>query len=177
MTPEHTTNNNQIVKRKVSKILYATDLSPEAPQAYQYVLFVAKQFGADITCLHVLDKPSGEIASTLAGYLPIDKPKELTDKNLHDAMGEMLRRDEQDYIKKLVGSGEETSPSELGIRSVQKVVYGVVEDEILKQADKIGADLIILGAHRKPNSDKYFNSMSKRVLRKSKVPVTIVPVI
>lgn len=177
MTPENTKKNNETVKREISKILYATDLSPEAPQAYQYVLFVAKQFGADITCLHVLDKPLGEIANTLAGYLPIDKRKEFTDKNLQDAMVEMLRRDEQDYIKKLVGSGNETSPAGLGIRSVEKVVYGVVEDEILKQADKIGADLIILGAHRKPNSDKYFNSLSKKVLRKSKVPVTIVPII
>ena len=135
-----------------------------------------KQFDAEITCLHVLDKPSGEISNTLADYLPRDKRKELTDKNLHDAMREMLHRDEQDYIKKLVGSGEETSPSELGIRSVKKVVYGVVEEVILKQADKIGADLIILGAHRKPNSDKYFNSLSKKVLRKSQVPVTIVPI-
>lgn len=171
MTIENTTNSN------VRKILYATDLSPEAPQAYQYVLFVAKQFNADITCLHVLDKPSGEIVNTLADYLPKDKRKELTDKNLRDAMGEMLRRDEQDYIKKLVGSGKETNPTELGLRSVKKVVYGVVEDEILKQAEKIGADLIVLGAHRKPNSDKYFNALSKKVLRKSKVPVTVVPII
>ncbi len=168
---------NTKVQNKVKRILYATDLSPEAPQVYQYVLFVANQFGAAVTCLHVIDQPSKEAQLALATYLSKDRREELTSKNLQEAMAEMLRRDEQDYIRQTIGSGDELNPKELGITSVKKVVNGNVEEQILEQSEKIGADLVILGAHRKPNSDTYFNSISKRVLRRSKVPVTIVPIV
>lgn len=135
------------VRKAVKKILYATDLSPEAPQVYQYVLFMANQFGAEVTCLHVIDQPSEEAQVALTAYLPRE------------------------------GSGDGLNPKSLGVSSVKKVVYGNVEDQILAQSQHNDADLIILGAHRKPNSDTYFNSISKRVLRRSKVPVTIVPIV
>jgi len=42
-------------KNQIKRILYATDLTKSAPKVYQYVLFLAKQFNAEIVCLHVID--------------------------------------------------------------------------------------------------------------------------
>ena len=42
-------------KNDIKRILYATDLTESAPRVYQYVLYLAQQFNAEIVCLHVID--------------------------------------------------------------------------------------------------------------------------
>ncbi len=42
----------------IKRILYATDLTKSAPKVYQYVLYLARQFNAEVICIHVIDKYS-----------------------------------------------------------------------------------------------------------------------
>ncbi len=160
---------------KIKKILYATDLSQDAPKVFQYVLSIARQFGAEVISLHVIERYSEDVKITLAKYFSKEKEKEMMDNNYQETMNEMLFRD-----KMASGYGETVEEWEdqthLGVKSINKVVYGNIEEQILMWSDKINPDLIILGAHKKSFTHTYWNTVGKRVLKRSKVPVTIVPI-
>jgi nucleotide-binding universal stress UspA family protein len=52
------------------------------------------------------------------------------------------------------------------------VVPGIPYDEIIKKAEEIGADLIIVGTHGRTGLDHVlFGSTAEKVVRKSAVPV------
>ncbi len=154
---------------QIKKILYATDLSKAAPQFFQYAVFIANQHNAHITSLHVMEEPSQDAILALASYLGKDKSEVMAQKG-KGAIEEMEAR-----VKRICFSSpaEETiDPERLKIR----VVKGYPEAEILKASRKMEADLIIMGAHEKGFTHTFLGSVAKRVLRRSRIPVLIVPV-
>ena len=57
-----------------------------------------------------------------------------------------------------------------------EVVEGYPADEILKKADEFHCDTIIMGVHSKGFlKHSYFGSTSKKVLRRARKPVYIIP--
>jgi nucleotide-binding universal stress UspA family protein len=58
---------------------------------------------------------------------------------------------------------------------VDKVVYGNVEEQILKHSVNSNCDLVVMGAHEKPFFT-FTTTLSKRVMKRSKVPVTVIPI-
>ena len=65
---------------------------------------------------------------------------------------------------------------EQGIDATALLIQGPTVATTLNQADKLGADLIVVGSHgRSAIYDVLVGSYSAGVLRKSKVPVLVVP--
>ena len=57
-----------------------------------------------------------------------------------------------------------------------EVCQGYPADEIIKQADDLPCDLIVMGTHGKGIvSQAFFGSVAKRVLRRVRKPVFIIP--
>ena len=56
-----------------------------------------------------------------------------------------------------------------------EVCKGYPEEEILKKADKFNCDAIIMGTHQKGMTHTFLGSVAKRVLRRSRIPVFIIP--
>lgn len=158
------------MKHKISKILYATGLGEMAPRGFRYALAVAKQTGAEVLSLHVVEKFSYEGKMTLAENFTKEERRELLRRTMRADMEEMLNRD-----NKLL-----SDPELAGLREVKasnEVVHGVPEDRILQVATEIGADLIIVNAHQKGRINKnMIGSVARRVLRRSQIPVTVFPI-
>ncbi len=170
--PEDTLTNNNQVKR----ILYATDLTKSAPKVYQYVLYLAKQFNAEIVCLHVIDRYSQNTAMTFAmSYLTREEKQEIFLREKNKSLGEMVHRNRQTFIRQQLGTVDGFYPEQLGLAIENKVVFGNVEEQIIRQSVDSNCDLIAMGAHEKPLFT-FTTTLSKRVMKRSKVPVTVVPI-
>lgn len=165
-----TTLRGNIMANKIQKILYATDLSQAAPQVFQYALFIANQFNAHITSLHVVEELSLEAKYAFSTYFREEAGKEMFAKREHEAMDEI-----NDRIRKLCETPpEDGEPVDLNRLEI-RVTKGYPEEQILKISKEIDADLIIMGAHEKGFTHTFLGSVAKRVLRRSRIPVTIVP--
>ena len=162
-------------KNHIKRILYATDLTTSAPKVYQYVLYLAKQFNAEIICLHVIEKYSQDANMTLATYFPKEIRQELLLQETNKSREEMVHRNHQSFIHQQLGLEDGLCPDQLGLKIVDKVVYGNVEEQILKHSVNSDCDLVVMGAHEKPLFT-FTTTLSKRVMKRSKVPVTVVPI-
>ena len=56
------------------------------------------------------------------------------------------------------------------------VISGVPHEEIISQAENVGADVIVMGTHGRSGLDHVlFGSTTEKVIRKSNIPVLSVP--
>ena len=69
-----------------------------------------------------------------------------------------------------------SDPEAENIFETIEVVEGYPADEIPSKADKLNCDVIIMGTHGKGFlKHSYFGSTSKKVLRRVRIPVFIIP--
>lgn len=161
-------------KNHIRRILYATDLTKSAPKVYQYVLYLAKQFNAEIVCLHVIDKYSQDVNMTLSAYLPKKVRQDILLRETNKSLKEMAHRNRQTFIRQQLGLEDGLCPDKLGLTITDMVAYGNIEEQILRHSINSDCDLIVMGAHEKPLFT-FTTTLSKRVMKRSKVPVTVVP--
>jgi nucleotide-binding universal stress UspA family protein len=168
-------NNAVSSKNDIKRILYATDLTKSAPQVYQYALYLAKQCNAEIVCLHVIDTYSQKSAMAFAMcYLTSDVKQEILKREKNRHLEEMVHRNRKTFIRQQFSTEDGLYPEQLGLTVENKVVFGNVEEQILKHSIDSNCDLIVMGAHEKPFYT-FTTTLSKRVTKRSRVPVTIVP--
>ena len=153
----------------IKEILYTTDLSRSAAHALQYALSLAKKYDAHITILHVMEEMSENAKLVMATYLDKEFRKGMAEKRETQAM-EALKTRLNTYCAKEMG--EDPSLCDLTTLKVRK---GYPEEQILGMARELDSDLIIMGAHEKGFSHTFLGSVAKRVLRRSRRPVFIVP--
>jgi len=148
----------------IKKILYASDLSANARHAFVYAASIAHRYGAGITILHVLEAPP------LSVYLLGEQWEEIKDKNVKRAITEVNTR--LDKFRANISTEFASHPF-----TVDDIVVktGIPEEEILREAEKGGFDVVVMGTHGQgPFADAMMGSTARRVLRRSKKPVLVV---
>ncbi len=140
------------------KILTAVDFSAVTGRVLEHTKVLANALGAEVTLVHVAD-PEPEFV----GYEP--GPPSVR----HDAAKEF--RQEHRQIQELAGilRGE-------GIKTMPLLVQGVTVDAILEEAERLDADMIIIGSHG--HGAVYhliMGSVGEGVVKGAKCPVLVVP--
>ena len=156
---------------EIKRILYATDLSPNAAYAMRYASMIARQNDAHIVILHVIEKMSATSQALLSSYLDKDQ-LEARSQAAVDYQIERIRKRLDLFCEK-----ECVYDPDL-VRRVEKIEVreGFPADEILKEADAIDSDLIVMGTHGKGLLENTFvGSMAHRVMRRSRRPIFVVP--
>src|SRR5688572_17030749 len=127
------------------RVLYATDLSEASPAALHYCADLARVLGASVTMLHVLD---------LHGAVAFDN-----EADIHALlMGRMHKTVGEEHCE--------------GLQIATEVVKGVPHREILKFADTINADLIVINLQSKGLLERaLLGATAERVIRSSPTPV------
>jgi nucleotide-binding universal stress UspA family protein len=155
---------------EIKKILYATDLSENARFAFGYAASLANRYGAGITILHVLEDLSPYRDSLVMNVLGETKWKELRKGNEEKILATLKER-----LEKFCSDVGAELPACPFITDDIIVKIGNPIDEILKQAEATGCDLIVMGAHGHGIlGDTMMGSVSRRVLRRSKKPVLVI---
>jgi len=128
----------------IKRILFATDFSPCAHHAGEYVAFLAKAYEATVAILHVLEIYEGAYVTT------VQDPSET-----HDRLDDIVRRLAQPAGR---------------VRSQQRA--GIPDTIICETAQEVHADLIVLGTHGRTGlRHVLLGSTAERVLTMAPCPV------
>jgi nucleotide-binding universal stress UspA family protein len=131
------------------RILYATDLPESNLPGLHYCADLARSLGAHLTLLHVMR--------------PLESPAFEDEAELHAIrMGELHKAIEREHGGDLDVATE--------------VVRGTPHHEILKYAETINADLIVINLHSQGLLERaLLGSTAERVIRSAPIPVLAIP--
>jgi len=156
---------------QIKRILFATDLSPNSPIVMQYALNSAIKNDAEIIILYVFEHEDATARAMLDLYLDKNQRQKIFAGHTTEARELIEQR-----LKKLRDRELKNTP-ELDDNSISITLgEGFPAEEILRKADELNCDLIIMGTHGKGIlRHTFLGSTSKRVLRRTRKPVCIVP--
>ncbi len=163
-------------------ILFTTNLSADCAQAYNLALSLSARYQAQIHILHVMESRDGYTESYLKAVLGDDKWQEIKQAHEDSARSVLIGKKptnkliQQTLNQFFLDLGREFdiecnfTPPQFLIRE------GEVVSTILEQAQEHSCDVIIMAGKKKIfGHDARIGSTIKVVLRRSKVPVLVVP--
>ncbi len=153
-----------MIMSQVKKILFPTDFSPTAQNAFKHCLILADYYQAKIEVLHVvfpeyaaMDVPVVSMATTrekVDAAVPV----------MHSFLELGLSQTQALYAFQAIPRVEE------------KVEIGIAIGTIVKMANEHDADLIMMGTKGSHNTlEKAFGSVSTGVIEQAKCPVMLIP--
>lgn len=154
---------------KIEKILYATDLGPGSPYVFRYALSLARQYDAKIVIVK-----AAEPLSTFG--------QSLVELHISHAQSEEIHRQARQQVKSDIKGRlhafceAELTRAEDGEERVEaiEVVEGHPFEVILEQAQKVGADVIVMGTHRHTVlGEAMLGTTAQKVVHSATIPVLL----
>lgn len=156
---------------QVKRILVAKDLGKEASNVVRYALELASKFGADVHVLHVMPTVDHAVLNMVAISMGPDKLARFNAENEANQAEETRKQ-----LNRIIGEEKALGDFKLKSEPTIEVHHGEAAPMILSVADRIDADLIILGSHSKGKLHYAFlGSVAEKILRQSQRAVFIVP--
>ncbi len=156
----------------IKNILYATDLSKNSAFAFRYAMSLADSLDAKITIVYILPMIDSAMEVPIISQMGEDQYYKLMEERSRETIEkikELLREFTRRELKNAKKHEERVSSI--------LVHEGDTVDEILKTADKINCELIIMGAHGKGIlGHTFLGTIPDKVLRRSRIPVLVVPI-
>ena len=155
---------DEIEKPIMKKILYPTDFSDAAENAFVFALQIADHLGASIITLHAFDRP--DISDfNLPGVL----------REVYDSIDLEVFENYEDEIPVLRDIA--TDNGYYHVPMVHVLEEGAPVSAILRTANKNKADLIVMGATGAGMMESlFFGTISGKVMEEAHCPVIVVPV-
>lgn len=143
-----------------SRILVPTDMSEHSDRAIRQALDIAKLFNSEVFVLHVIKDPTR--LCTVDSCIS----EELMDRFTAEAF-DSARRGVRSQLVKFLSMGN--------INIATDVKAGVPHDEILKEAEVNGIDLIVIASRGATGLAKYLmGSVARHLLQAATCPVLLV---
>jgi len=135
-------------------ILFATDFSEGSDFAFKAALSMAGKYDSKLIVIHVINEPV-DLRGFYVPHISFDKLEEEIEQGAEKLMEKFCRTHMQDF------NNFETY-----------VLPGIPYDEIIKKAESLNTDLIVMGTHGRTGLDHVlFGSTAEKVVRKSPIPV------
>lgn len=155
---------------EIKRILYATDLSETARYAYGYAVSLADRYEAKITVIHVVEELSPFAQSMVEDIIGTEKLKKLR-KEKESKIIDSIKQRLENFCQQAI---QEVPDCPLVVEKTI-VETGQPVEYIVRQAEKMDADLIVVGSHGQGMlADVTMGSTSRRVLRRCSRPVLVV---
>ncbi len=151
----------------IQTILYTTPLDDYSRPVFRHAVQLARLTGARIHMLHVIE-PVGEMGHALiSNYLPEEMVRRMHEEGIHKVLDQMRERVDRFIADELA------SLADYGTLKITPVVaQGPHAEVILEQAEKLDADVIIMGSE---NRFGHHSHTASQVIRYARVPVYVVP--
>jgi universal stress protein A len=144
-------------RRRIARMLVATDLSPASTAAIRKAIVIARANGASLLLAHAYQPPS----LILEGYVP-PQAVEMWD----DSLREGVRKKMQPYLDEAENAG---------VRAEAVILSGSPQEAITEAAREWHADLVIVGTHGRTGVPRFFlGSVAARVVSSAPCPVMTV---
>jgi len=147
---------------EITKILFATDLSKNSLYAFGYAVQIARQFGAAITVLHVVEP----VAGTLTNWVK----EKMEEEELTESVGAI-----RGHLERFC---EVMDKDRTCIELVSNILVRVGQpvEEILDAAKEESSDVLVLGTRGKGFlKNALMGSVSRKVLDRASRPVVVIP--
>ncbi len=155
----------------LKKILYATDLSTNSAYAFSHAVNMALKHEARIVILHVFEPIRMTPPTLTTSYLSMEETEAIIEQKIAEA-----RKRIKDRIKLCRENEFKNSVDVDEMVEAIEVVEGYPAEEIIKMADARPCDVIVMGTHGKGVlMQTFLGSVTKKVLRRIRKPVFIVP--
>lgn len=170
-----------IPKVKINRILYATDLSQSARYAFAYALSMANAHDAELVILHVISEVP-DMDQKVIGYISREQWEEIKQRNLQEVRESLVgKKRDRVAIREVLDQFYENAMESRGNTAAKSdeilVVRGNAVEEIVKQSKARNCDMIVMGSHGHGTlADAMMGSTSRRVVRRSSIPVLVVRV-
>lgn len=150
-------------------LLYATDLTPNAARAFRHAVSIARHYDARIHILHVIPEVDAAVVNYVSTVMGDGTLGEHEAGHRSEVRDEIRRRLEAFAQEELADH-----PEDLARVASVEAAHGSPAAQILEWAEKLDADLIVMGSHGKGRlRHTFLGSEAERVLHKSRRPVLI----
>ena len=139
------------------RILCAIDFSPTSMSALDEAVRTLRQDGGTMRLLHVVDIVQAVVPRVALEFSTIDYAEPLTI-----------------YARRRLRTVLSLAQDLYG-RVHAQVDVGLVVDQIVRNADELKADLVVLGVRKRGRMTRLLGSTTDRVLRRLDCPVLVVP--
>ncbi len=143
----------------IKNIVFATDFSDNSILAFNSAKSLAVEHNAKLLILFVQkDTEDTRFHYSIARLLP-EETKDIAEKNIEEHFSHFIEKNGSDF------------------KSYEKIVrHGKPFVEIIKLSEERSADLIVVGSHGRTGIEHVMiGSTSERLVRRSKIPVLIIP--
>jgi nucleotide-binding universal stress UspA family protein len=156
----------------VKKILYVSDLESGSRPAFRAAVSLCGHYAeSQITYLHVIESLSGTTRSVLSNMMEKEEIEEMLKKGIDALSGKIQERIER-FCEQELEEHEVLSLKNITAR----VEEGTPWKTILKVADEIEADVIVMGTRKHSSIGQLLlGSTATKTLSHSKRPVLVVP--
>ena len=147
----------------MKKILFPTDFSANANNAFNYALHLAAKLGADIITLHAYKMPQIHVAHLPnTAYQIMEQQTENEFAQYQKAAQEMHEQAENEHLSQ--------------VNIIHMLEEGLTVDKILEVSEKENVDIIVLGTTGATGLKQVFlGSNAARVIDFAKCPVLAIP--
>lgn len=157
---------------RIKSILYATDLTDNSAYAFRYAVNSAQKHDAKIHILHVLEKPHSSVGVLVELHFEEGQLEKLW-KERRDEQIKRINQRLKEFAERELKNDQETLKRVASI----VVIEGEPAVEILRKADELDCDVIIMGTHGKGwITHAFLGSVAEKVLSRVKKPVYIIPI-
>ncbi|MBU0719938.1 universal stress protein [bacterium] len=140
--------------RTLKTILVALGMSDTDTKVIQRALLIAKDVHAQIHFIHIVDIPVLDI--------------EITSEFLSQEI------DKEDLKKRMIQKVNDAGDTH-GLEPHFHIKIGTPSEHVIHTAQKIQADLIVMGAHTRPKIEEYYlGSTAENIAKKSARPILVV---
>jgi nucleotide-binding universal stress UspA family protein len=155
----------------VKKIVYASDIEEGSRPAFRAAVSMAGHYNAEITFLHVIEPLSASAKNLLKTMMNDESLNEMHQESVNNLKSKLVER-----IERFCSSELDDNEKMRDDQVIPRVEEGVAEKVILRVADEINADLIVMGTRTHSSVEQFFlGSTANRVMQRTKRPVLIIP--
>ena len=152
-------------------ILYATDLTANAAHAFRHALALGRSHHARVHVLHVLPAIDAAVLNYVSTVMGEERLADLELQHKQE-VEEVMR----EQLLAFARAELLDHPEELQRIAGFELHHGAPVAQILACADRLDADLIVVGSHGKGRLHYTFlGSVAEKLLRKTRRPVLVVP--
>jgi len=142
---------------KIKNILFPTDFSKTSLTAAEYAINLAKQYGAKLHVLHVLEKTPPILAI---------RSLDLSRDKIIKSIDSDARAHLDECIKKIKKQGD--------FEIISTIRKGIDYEEIIKYSQEKKIDIIVIATHGRTGIlHTLLGSVAEKVIRYSKIPVLV----
>ena len=153
-------------------ILYATDMTPNSVYAFKHAVMMARRSQAKIHLLYVVPEVDAGFRGYVSAVMGAGNLESFEEQHEEEAR-EKLKSNLQKFTEEELAAHPEDLQN---IGSIQ-VFHGHPVSLILHEAERLNADVIVMGTHGKGALQHTFlGSVTEKVLRRSKIPVFVIPI-